>query len=104
MKGIKAGRVRKFKELIKAIAVSLGLGTAGSFFGIVLKDLGLISNKLDFEVVLVEMRDGVRLRTRVWKPDKEGQYPVVLERGYKAGLTWLSLTVRPQGLPVLEDL
>lgn len=35
--------------------------------------------------VMVRMRDGFTLYTRVWKPVVEGTYPVVLERGYQAG-------------------
>ena len=38
-----------------------------------------------FEETVVRMRDGVKLKTRVWKPPAEGRYPVVLERQYRAG-------------------
>jgi putative CocE/NonD family hydrolase len=31
------------------------------------------------------MRDGVELRTRIWTPEAEGPFPVVLERGYRPG-------------------
>lgn len=33
------------------------------------------------EQVMVPMRDGVSLRTKVYRPKQEGRYPVILERG-----------------------
>jgi putative CocE/NonD family hydrolase len=39
-----------------------------------------------FKEVMVPMRDGIKLRTRIWKPVKEGSWPVVLERGYWPGM------------------
>ncbi len=35
--------------------------------------------------VMVPMRDGVRLHTRIWLPDSGGPHPVVLTRGYAPG-------------------
>ncbi len=35
--------------------------------------------------IMVPMRDGVRLRTRIWKPAPEGRYPVILTRAYRPG-------------------
>jgi putative CocE/NonD family hydrolase len=37
------------------------------------------------EQVMVPMRDGIRLRTRIWKPAGRGPHPVVLTRGYGPG-------------------
>ena len=37
------------------------------------------------EDVAVPMRDGVSLQTTIWRPDHDGGYPVVLERGYRPG-------------------
>jgi len=37
------------------------------------------------EQVMVPTRDGIRLRTRIWKPAGAGPYPVVLTRGYGPG-------------------
>ena len=39
-----------------------------------------------FEEILVPMRDGAELLTRVWKPSPEGRFPTILERGYDAGV------------------
>jgi len=39
-----------------------------------------------FEEVMVPMRDGVKLRTRIWKPTGDGPWPVILERGYWPGI------------------
>ena len=36
----------------------------------------------------VQMRDGVELSTRVWKPEGQGPFPVILERGYDPGIDW----------------
>ena len=44
-----------------------------------------IAQGSEFKEVAVGMRDGVRLVTRIWTPDKPGEYPVVLMRGYGAG-------------------
>ena len=35
--------------------------------------------------LVVPMRDGTLLATRVWKPSDTGRFPVVLERGYSTG-------------------
>lgn len=35
--------------------------------------------------VMVPMRDGVKLHTKIWKPAVEGNYPVVFTRAYGAG-------------------
>jgi hypothetical protein len=42
-------------------------------------------NRIDAEDVMVPMRDGVRLYTKIYKPEKKGSYPVVLTRGYWPG-------------------
>jgi len=34
------------------------------------------------DLIMVPMRDGVKLQTAVWRPIGEGRYPVVLSRGY----------------------
>jgi len=44
-----------------------------------------IRSKFDSGFFMVEMRDGVKLPTKVWRPMQEGEYPVVLERGYYPG-------------------
>src|SRR5687768_17535755 len=31
---------------------------------------------------MVPMRDGIRLHTKIWRPQAPGRYPVVLSRGY----------------------
>ncbi|MCH8909721.1 MAG: CocE/NonD family hydrolase [Chloroflexi bacterium] len=36
----------------------------------------------------MQMRDGVELSTRVWKPEGQGPFPVILERGYDPGIDW----------------
>lgn len=47
---------------------------------------------------MVPMRDGIKLRTRVWKPTSgEGSWPVVLERGYWPGMD--ESVTKPRGLP-----
>jgi putative CocE/NonD family hydrolase len=38
-----------------------------------------------FEEVMVPMRDGVRLHTKVWKPSGGGRCPVVFTRAYRPG-------------------
>ncbi len=43
------------------------------------------SGEIMMEEIMVPMRDGVRLQTRVWKPAEEGSYPVVFTRAYSAG-------------------
>jgi putative CocE/NonD family hydrolase len=47
--------------------------------------LWYISSRLKSGYFMVQMRDGVKLRTKVWKPSGGGRYPVVLERGYRVG-------------------
>jgi len=37
---------------------------------------------VEAEEVMVPMRDGVKLHTKIWKPDEEGSYPVVFTRAY----------------------
>ena len=37
------------------------------------------------EEVMVPMRDGVKLHTRIWRSAEEGKHPVVLTRGYSPG-------------------
>ncbi len=44
-----------------------------------------IMKKVVVKYFKVEMRDGFKLPTRVWIPKGKNKYPVVLERGYKAG-------------------
>ena len=43
------------------------------------------SGGIVMEEIMVPMRDGVRLQTKVWKPAEEGSYPVVFTRAYSAG-------------------
>ncbi len=38
-----------------------------------------------YEEIMTPMRDGVRLHTRIWKPDGEGKFPVVFTRAYRPG-------------------
>ena len=38
----------------------------------------------EVEDLMVPLRDGVKLHTRIWKPG-EGKYPVVFTRAYRAG-------------------
>jgi len=40
---------------------------------------------IEMEELMVPMRDGVKLHTRIWKPAKEGSYPVAFTRAYGAG-------------------
>ena len=42
----------------------------------------IISIAIGPEEVMVPMRDGVRLHTRIWRPTGEGPYPVVFTRAY----------------------
>ena len=44
----------------------------------------VLSAAMEAEDLMVPMRDGVKLHTRIWKPG-EGKYPVVLTRAYRAG-------------------
>jgi putative CocE/NonD family hydrolase len=43
------------------------------------------SGEIMMEEIMVPMRDGVRLQTRIWKPAEEGSFPVVFTRAYSAG-------------------
>jgi len=46
----------------------------------------LVSDLLSVpQEVMVPMRDGSKLYTRIWRPAQEGRYPVVFTRGYGPG-------------------
>ena len=42
-------------------------------------------DRIEAKSVMVRMRDGVKLYTKIWKPAQGGRYPVVLTRGYAPG-------------------
>ena len=51
------------------------------------------------EEVMVPMRDGIRLHTRIWLPDGDGRHPVVFTRAYWPGFgnDWQRFTAAESG-------
>jgi len=45
----------------------------------------MIQQTAAYTEIMVPMRDGVRLQTKIWEPDEKGSYPVVFTRAYSAG-------------------
>jgi hypothetical protein len=67
------------RRTVLKLTGSLGLGMVAAA-------CGLGRSEVATETVMVPMRDGVNLHTKIWKPAGERPFPAVLERGYRSGI------------------